>query len=178
MIEHPALAPHILRLEGGLDAVMGLSISTVQKLLGQLTGAPGADAPLPGVPPVKRPQPCQTFAEVMAERKKDPRPPNFNEGPLKQGPAPDFQPVKVEGYQQAPVPECYRVPEPEPQPQPQPQPVPEPEPEPELPPKDRFIARSTLAAELARARETGTPFVPAHYFPPFPPPKQSKKQPE
>jgi septum formation protein len=37
MIEHPALQPHIAHVEGGLDAVMGLSIPTVQRLLEELS---------------------------------------------------------------------------------------------------------------------------------------------
>mmetsp|Transcript_82484 Transcript_82484/g.229976 ORF Transcript_82484/g.229976 Transcript_82484/m.229976 type:complete len:293 (-) Transcript_82484:82-960(-) len=36
MVEHPALAPYILRIDGGTDAIMGLSISLVVKLLTQL----------------------------------------------------------------------------------------------------------------------------------------------
>jgi septum formation protein len=36
MIEHPALSPHIDTVEGGLDAVMGLSVACVQRLLEEL----------------------------------------------------------------------------------------------------------------------------------------------
>ena len=33
MVEHPLVAPHIKSLEGGQDAVMGLSKATVESLL-------------------------------------------------------------------------------------------------------------------------------------------------
>ena len=35
MVEHPLVAPHIASLEGGQDAVMGLSKATVERLLRQ-----------------------------------------------------------------------------------------------------------------------------------------------
>ena len=76
MIEHPALAPHILRVDGGLDAVMGLSISTVQRLLGELSGAPTPAEGLPEERPVPTPASFQTvLAHIVTASNLCPFPP-------------------------------------------------------------------------------------------------------
>ena len=43
MVEHPAWSPYITKFEGGLDAVMGLGMSTVARLLVELREAVAAD---------------------------------------------------------------------------------------------------------------------------------------
>ena len=43
MVEHPAWSPYITKVEGGLDAVMGLGMATVARLLVELKEAVAAD---------------------------------------------------------------------------------------------------------------------------------------
>ena len=60
MVEHALVAPHVTRIEGGMDSVMGLSKATVVRLLEQ--------APLVRLrscaPPIVQ-RGCQPFARVL-----------------------------------------------------------------------------------------------------------------
>jgi predicted house-cleaning NTP pyrophosphatase (Maf/HAM1 superfamily) len=55
MVEHPLVSPHVVRMDGTIDSVMGLCKATVERLLGQamearatLPAAEGRELPAPG----------------------------------------------------------------------------------------------------------------------------------
>ena len=45
MVEHPLVAPHVERMEGGMDSIMGLSKALTQRLLIEAAGGEASAAP-------------------------------------------------------------------------------------------------------------------------------------